>query len=216
MRYRSILPALLLLVPLAGWAQQPTPRPAGGKPEARVQAALQTALQAGIPVSLLESKVAEGKAKGVPMDRIATAVENRLAALTHARDALRKGHVSSSTPGDLAMTADALQAGVSESAIAEIARTAPRDRRAVAVAVLTNLVALGRASDRALAQVQAAMGRGPEALLNLQAQTAAQMRGQGNNNAGGIGIGVGADASSGARGGVKVDPPGKKGGKGGG
>jgi hypothetical protein len=34
--------------------------------------------QVGIPLSLLESKVAEGRAKGVAMDRIATAVESRL------------------------------------------------------------------------------------------------------------------------------------------
>lgn len=216
MRYRILFPAVLLLIPLAGSAQQPTEHPVRAPAEARVQAALQTALQAGIPVSLLESKVAEGKAKGVPMDRIAQAVENRLQALTRARTALQKGHVEAATAGDLAIAADAVQAGVTDNAIAEIARTAPRERRAVAVAVLTNLVALGRASDQALAAVQAAMGRGPEALLNLQAKTAAQMQGQGANNAGGIGVGVGADASAGARGGVKVDPPRKKGGKTGG
>lgn len=216
MKYRTMLPALLLLAPLAAWAQQPGQRPARTAPEARVQAALQTAMEAGIPVSLLESKVAEGKAKGVPMDRIAQAVENRLQALTRARAALRTGHVESATAGDLSIAADAVQTGVSDNAIAEIARTAPRDRRAVAVAVLTNLVALGRASDRALEAVQAAMARGPEALLRLQAGTAAQMQGQGANRAGGVGVGAGADASAGARGGVKVDPPRKKGGKAGG
>jgi hypothetical protein len=210
-----MLPVLLLLAPLAGGAQQ---RPEQS-PEARVQAALGTALEAGIPVSLLERKVAEGKAKGVPMARIAAAVENRLAALTRAREALQRGRVEASTPADLSIAADAVQAGVSETALAEIARTAPRERRTVAVAVLTNLVALGHASERALSQVQAAMRRGPEALLNLQAKTAAELRGQGAVHAGGIGVGVGgvgADASAGARGGVKVDPPRKKGGKSGG
>ncbi|NJD10116.1 MAG: hypothetical protein FIB01_06610 [Gemmatimonadetes bacterium] len=214
MRYRVMLPVWLALAPLAGSAQQPTERPIRATAEARVQTALQTALQAGIPVSLLESKVAEGKAKGVPMERIALAVENRLQALTRARTALQNGRVEAATDGDLAIAADAVQAGVSDNAIAEVARTAPRERRAVAVAVLTNLVAMGRASDQALAAVQAAMGRGPEALLKLQSKTAAQMQGQGMNRAGGVG--VGADASAGARGGVKVDPPGKKGGKGGG
>ena len=214
--YRNMLPVLLLLSPLAAMAQQPAERPVRTQAQARVETALQTALQAGIPVALLESKVAEGKAKGVPMERIAAAVENRLQALTRARTALRKGQLEAATAGDLAIAADAVQAGVSDHAIAEIARTAPRERRAVAVAVLTNLVALGHASERALAQVQAAMGRGPEALLQLQTRTAAQLQGPGNNNAGGIGIGGGADASAGARGGSKVDPSRKKGGKGGG
>lgn len=204
MRYRLMLPVLLLLVPLAAPAQQPA---RGGTAEARLQAALQAAAEAGIPVTLLERKVAEGKAKGVPMERIATAVEHRLQALTQAREAFRRGRVESTTAADLAIAADAVQAGVSQNAIAEIARTAPRERRAVAVAVLTNLVALGHASERALTQVQAAMGRGPEALLNLQAKTAAELRSHGVNAGG---VGVGADASSGARGGVKVDPPGKK------
>jgi len=217
MRYRSILPALLLLAPLAGAAQQPAERPAqGSTADAKVQAALQTALEAGIPVSLLERKVAEGKAKGVPMERIAVAVQTRLEALLRARNALQQGRVEATTAGDLSIAADAVQAGVSDAAIAEIARSAPRERRAVAVAVLTNLVALGHASERALTQVQAAMKRGPEALLNLQARTNAELRGQGAAHAGGVGIGIGADASAGARGGVKVDPPKKKGGKGGG
>lgn len=217
MRYRSILPALLLLAPLAGAAQQPAERPAqGSTADAKVQAALQTALEAGIPVSLLERKVAEGKAKGVPMERIAAAVQTRLEALLRARNALQQGRVEATTAGDLSIAADAVQAGVSDAAIAEIARSAPRERRAVAVAVLTNLVALGHASERALTQVQAAMKRGPEALLNLQARTNAELRGQGAAHAGGVGIGIGADASAGARGGVKVDPPKKKGGKGGG
>jgi hypothetical protein len=207
----------LLLAPLAGAAQQPAERPAqGSTADAKVQAALQTALEAGIPVSLLERKVAEGKAKGVPMERIAAAVQTRLEALLRARNALQQGRVEATTAGDLSIAADAVQAGVSDAAIAEIARSAPRERRAVAVAVLTNLVALGHASERALTQVQAAMKRGPEALLNLQARTNAELRGQGAAHAGGVGIGIGADASAGARGGVKVDPPKKKGGKGGG
>ncbi|MBW3571262.1 MAG: hypothetical protein KY467_09160, partial [Gemmatimonadetes bacterium] len=48
-------------------------------PQQRIETARQRAESAGIPVALLDSKVAEGRAKGVPMDRIAGAVERRLA-----------------------------------------------------------------------------------------------------------------------------------------
>ena len=47
--------------------------------------------QERIPVSLLQSKIAEGRAKGIPMDRIATAVESRLRNLEHAKIALSRG-----------------------------------------------------------------------------------------------------------------------------
>lgn len=215
MKHATMVTILLLLASAAAvQAQQPRERGVGA--EARVQAALDAALEAGIPVVLLERKVAEGRAKGVPMDRIAAAVEARLAALAHARGALERARVQSVSAGDLSIAADAVQAGVSDAALAEIARSAPQHRRAVAVAVLTNLVALGHASERALAQVQAALGRGPEAILNLQARTSAELRARGGGNGVvGVGVGVGAGASTGAGGGAKVDPPGKKG-KGGG
>ena len=50
-------------------------------PQDRINTALARARQVGIPVALLESKIAEGKAKGVSMERIAAAVERREAAL---------------------------------------------------------------------------------------------------------------------------------------
>ena len=48
-------------------------------PQDRINTALARARQVGIPVALLESKIAEGKAKGVSLDRIAEAVERRQA-----------------------------------------------------------------------------------------------------------------------------------------
>jgi hypothetical protein len=65
-----ILPALAML------AMLPTALQAQNAEE-RIAAAMQYAQNAGIPVSLLDSKVQEGKAKGIPMDRIAAAVERR-------------------------------------------------------------------------------------------------------------------------------------------
>lgn len=191
---------VLAMVPAAAQAQQETQTQTRTEAQARVQASLQTALQAGIPVALLERKVAEGRAKGVAMERIALAVENRLQALLRAQTAMQRAELRSTTEGELSVAADAVQAGVSEHALVEISRRAPQERRAVAVAVLADLVTLGHASDRALAQVQAALGRGPEALVNLQARTGAEVRARG-------GQGVGAGVSVGAGTGARVDLP---------
>jgi hypothetical protein len=177
------LAAVLALAPVALSAQDSTAATGNG---ARVEAALETAVEAGIPVSLLERKVAEGKAKGVPMERIAGAVEKRLDALMTARDAMTKAGLQSTTEGELSVAADAVQGGVSHTALATISQTAPQDRRTVAIAVLTDLVALGHASDRALTQVQTALSRGPEALANLRAESTAQVQ----SNAG-VGAGAG-------------------------
>jgi hypothetical protein len=195
------LAAALAIAPLTLTAQDSTT--AGGA-DARVHAALEAAVNAGIPVALLERKIAEGKAKGVPMERIAAAVENRLDALTKASDAMAKGGLEHPTEGDLSVAADAVQGGVSATALATISQTAPQDRRTVAIAVLTDLVALGHTPESALEQVQAALARGPEALANLPGAAAA---GQANAGAGaaalGAGVQIGADA--GTR--VEVAPP---------
>ena len=189
--------AMLAVLPAGAQAQA---QPAPG--EARVEASLTAAAQAGIPATLLERKVAEGRAKGVPMERIAAAVETRLQALLRAQSVLQRARVESTTEGDLAVAADAVQVGVSEAALLAISTNAPRERRAVATAVLADLVALGHASERALAQVQAALGRGPEALVNLQARTGAELRARGAQ-------GVGAGVNSGRGVGVRPDPPGR-------
>ena len=144
---------------------------------ARLDASLATALEAGIPVSLLERKIAEGVAKGVAMSRIEAAVAARLEALTRARDAMIDGGITSTTEGELSVAADAIQAGVSATALATISRTAPEERRAVAIAVLSELVAEGRASEQAVVQVQQALQAGPEALANLGGGAGATVQG---------------------------------------
>jgi hypothetical protein len=62
----------------------------------RIDTAIAHARSQGVPVSLLESKMAEGKAKGVPLDRIAAAIERREASLERAAQAM-KGHERSPT-----------------------------------------------------------------------------------------------------------------------
>lgn len=169
MRITMMVAALTLaLLPSAAWTQTP---------EQRIDAALQSAISAGLPVSLLESKIAEGRAKGVSSDRIAMAVEARTSALLRARDAMRVR--SDVTDAQLGLGADALQSGVSAAVLAAITERASSEHRGVAIAALSQLVALGQVPEEALSTVTAALQRGPEALLNLpaQAQAAQQRRG---------------------------------------
>ncbi|HEX8393836.1 MAG TPA: hypothetical protein VF665_15955 [Longimicrobium sp.] len=140
-------------------------------PEQRIEAARRSAATSGIPVQLLESKVAEGRAKGVPMDRIAAAVEHRLSALNRAREVMAGTAV---TPADLSVGADALDAGVEAEALRQVTAAAPADRRAMAIAVLTELVSNGESSARALARVSAALRGGPEALRRLPGEAASE------------------------------------------
>jgi hypothetical protein len=200
-RTTMFLATALTFAPVALWAQDSTSSAAG--PDARVHAALETALDAGIPVDLLQRKIAEGKAKGVSMDRIAAAVEKRLDALTKASDAMTKAGVDHPTEGDLSVAADAVQGGVSATALTTISQSAPQDRRAVAIAVLTELVAQGTAPESALERVQTALARGPEALANLHGATA----GSGESHAAAGGSAVGGTVGVGAGTRVEVGPP---------
>lgn len=144
-------------------------------PQARIDAAMQAAARAQVPASLLQSKVAEGEAKRVPQERIATAVEARLQALVKASQTMERAQIESATASEFAVTADALQAGVSENALIKIYRSAPDENRVVAVAVLADLVRLGQGSEPAFARVNAALAS-TAALANLQAQVASQLR----------------------------------------
>lgn len=154
----------------------------------RIDAATSRARDAGIPVALLETKVAEGKAKGVPMERIAAAVERREAALERASEALGG---SNHEAADLSVGADAIESGVSAAVLKAAAEAAPRDRRVVAIAALTELVRQGTVPDAALARVKDALKRGPEALANLPAQAAAAQGRSGSEPAGNQGSGRG-------------------------
>lgn len=145
-------------------------------PQERINAALERAREVGIPVALLESKIAEGTAKGVSLERIAAAVERRQQALERARQALRG---QPDADDSLTVGADAVEAGVSEAVLRAIAETAPRDRRSVAIAALTELVLQGHVPEAALERVRAALQRGPAALANLPAEAAAAERRRG-------------------------------------
>lgn len=178
-----IAAAAMVLAPVALQAQsaqgqaQSTAN-ANARAQARIEAAMQAGAKARIPAALLESKVREGQAKQVPQERIATAVEARLEALVNAQDAMNRAKIQISSDSELAVASDALQAGVSEKALVNVYRDAPSERRVVAVAVLTDLVRLGAASETALARVSAAV-RSNNGLANLHAEIASKMRGGG-------------------------------------
>jgi hypothetical protein len=163
-------------------------------PQQRIETARRRAESAGIPVALLDSKVAEGRAKGVPMDRIAMAVERRLGSLQRAREAI--GAAPRGVPvtqGDLSVGADAIEAGVEPAVLGRLAAAAPGDQRAMAINALTQLVSQGESSERALAQVTSALQRGPEALRRLPGEAASERSrgngpppGRGNQGQGGV------------------------------
>ena len=144
-------------------------------PQARIDAAVDAAAKADIPTSLLTNKVREGEAKKVPQDRIAGAVESRLKSLLRASSVLDRAHLDAASAADFSVTADAIEAGVSENALVKLNSSAPDERRVAAVAILADLVRLGKSSDQALAQVNAAVTTSA-ALANLNAQVSTQLR----------------------------------------
>lgn len=163
-RYIVSLVAALALAPVQLAGQQ--------SPEARIEAARRQAASAGVPAGLLDNYVAQGRAKGVPMDRIAAAVERRAGLLTQARSALRSA--PELTAMDLKAGADALEAGIDAESLRQVIQSARAEDRPVAIAVLTYLHGEGIPVKNALAQVQDAVRRGPEALRTLPAEAKAR------------------------------------------
>lgn len=170
----KILIATIVFAPTALLAQnQKTAQSSSA--QARIDASMRAAAEADIPASLLSSKVREGRAKNVPEERVAAAVESRLKSLLRASAAMDKAGVEIGAAGNLAVAADALEAGVSETALIRLSRSAPEERRVVAIAVLADLVRLGQGSESALARVNAAVTTST-ALANLSAEIASQLR----------------------------------------
>ena len=171
-----MVPALLM-VPVAISAQsaEANANAQARAPQARIDAAIAAAARAEIPAELIESKIAEGRAKGVAEERIAAAVEARVAGLVRASEAMKRASLEARSAGELSVTADALEAGVSEDAVIRISRDAPSERRAVAVAVLADLVRLGHPVDQAFARVNGALSSGA-AMASLHAEVASQLR----------------------------------------
>ncbi len=193
-RMAVVIVALALTGTVATYAQvQP--------PQDRIDTTLSRARQVGVPVSLLESKIAEGKAKGVSPERIAAAIERREAVLERASQALRG---EADAAASLAVGADAIESGVNEAVLKAVAANAPRDRRNVAIAALTQLVQQGQVPEAALERVRDALKRGPDALANLPGESGSNRRGNGPPEGRGNGNGNG---NGGGQSGKDPGPP---------
>jgi hypothetical protein len=166
----------ILLVTLA-LAATPTAASAQS-PEARIDAARARLTAAGIPAALLDGRVAQGRAKGVAMERIAASVERRAASLTVARQAMAPRR--DLTAADLDAGADAVEAGIPTADLHALTELVHGADRAVAIAVLAQLHRDGLPAAQALERVTAALGKGPDALRTLPAQAAAERRRGGN------------------------------------
>lgn len=147
-------------------------RAAAQDPAARIEAARRSVAEAGIPPSLLEARIAEGRAKGVSLDRIAAVVERRALALAEARRAMASA--AGLNAADLSAGADAVEAGIDGGSLRAVIDGARVEDRPVAIAVLTYLHREeGIPVPQALRSVRAAMGEGTEALRNLPSRAAA-------------------------------------------
>ena len=203
--------ALLLLAPLHAAAQTPAQR---------IEAVRARMAQLRVPVELIDTKVAEGRAKAVPMDRIAAAVERRGAGLATAQAALaRPGRPAERA--ELSAGADAVDAGIDAGSIRAAVQAAPAGHGAIALAVLTQLHLQGMPVDRALEMVRRAAARGDQAVADLAqpgngrggAAAAPRTGNQGNGNGRGRPAGVGGGPPAGVPSGHKPHPDHPGGGK---
>jgi hypothetical protein len=110
-----------------------------------------------VPAWIVRRKAVEGAVKGVPPERIATAVEAWALRLGEARGALG----ASRTPQTVAAGAEALRKGLPPAAMAEFARSHAGERDlSVPLFVLGDLSEAGVPTDRAVEAVNGAWERG--------------------------------------------------------
>jgi hypothetical protein len=124
-----------------------------------VEAVLDSARQAGLPVEPLVDRALEGAAKGAADDRIVSAVRRLAADLGTASGALGAGV----SDAEVAAAASALRAGARPADLTALRERRPGRSVTVAAAVLTDLVALGVPPDTATAAVLAMADRADDA-----------------------------------------------------
>jgi hypothetical protein len=120
-----------------------------------VEQVVDSARDAGLPTDPLVAKALEGAAKEATGPRIIGAVRTLAVGLGAARAAL--GPVP---PPDLVAAAEALRAGVSADALAELRSARPRESLLTPLAVLSDLISRGVPADTAAAAVLQLAGRG--------------------------------------------------------
>jgi hypothetical protein len=124
-----------------------------------VQVLADSAATRGLPVSPLVNKALEGAVKGVPPDRIVTAVHAVFAQLGVAAGALRGTGVTA--PEAIEAGAFAIAAGLDSGEVANVARSADRTHpAATALQVVGTLVALGVPRGQGVGLVRATIRSG--------------------------------------------------------
>lgn len=172
----------ILFITLAAMALLPLPMEAQQSPAQRLEAVRASAVQAGIPVELIDNRIAEGRAKGIPEGRIAEAVERRERGLLQAHRVITAAGIVP-TAADLSSGTDALEAGVDAESLQAILKASRAQERPVALAVLGELVRQGMPVLEARDRVQSALQRRDENLASLPRETAAE-RGAGQGRSG--------------------------------
>ena len=130
----------------------------------------------GLPVDPLLQKAVEGAAKGVPGDRVIAAVRSLAGRLAEAMAAVRDAGIAAPSGDVVEGGADALNAGISTSQVAELVRVSqPPQDPAITLRVAATLAALGVPATQALQLVEGMItaGRSASDLLGLPGQVQA-------------------------------------------
>lgn len=133
---------LLLPAPRAQAQASPTTRLSGRVPaaaQAQVIAAIDSAVEIGLPAEPLVQKALEGAMKRAAPGRIVAAVRTLARELHSARQALGAG----ASDADLIAGASALHAGVSPEALRRLRRDRPRQPLTIALGVMAELIGRG-------------------------------------------------------------------------
>lgn len=164
--------------------------------DARIQSAMAEARAEGLATALLESRVREGRAKGVSGANIAAAVEQRLSAMLEARQALR-GEGLEATGELVQLGTIAIESGARARQVAEVAAAFSGRARAQALTRLADLAGSGRLAADATAAVRGAMRAplGVDGEVSGAAQGSMDGAGARANGAAGAGL----DAAAGGR-----------------
>ncbi|HEV2670320.1 MAG TPA: hypothetical protein VGU74_04465 [Gemmatimonadales bacterium] len=164
-------------------AQQSIAARLSGRASAEIVALVQelgrSAASQGLPVDPLIQKAIEGNAKGVPAERVASAVRLVFAQLDTAAAALRSAtHNSPADTVEIAAGGFAITAGLRGRDIAELARTGrPAADVTVGLRVAGTLAALGVPPAETVALVSASLraGQAPGDLLALPGSVQSEM-----------------------------------------
>ncbi len=165
------LAVVVAAAPLA--AQAVAPRLDGRVPADVARAVAEIARDAaarGLPVEPLIQKAIEGGAKGVPAERVITAVRVLAARLEEARGALRDAGIAPLSPEALEGGADALNAGLNARQVRDLGRISrPPYDPALTLRVAATLSALGVPAPQGMRLLQHVIqaGRRPNDLLDL-------------------------------------------------